>query len=264
MPMIDRYVIERASERAASGGAVYVNLSATTIGQEGLFDDIIGAFIATERRRADHVRDHRDGRRRRPDGGEPPCDAACGARLPDRAGRLRERLGRLSLPEGAAGQHHQDRPRVRPRHIDADARALSRWSAARSCGPRSPPRPSTRSRRASRTSPLFIRRSSLGVDYAQGFYLGAPRPVDTAIGLAARRRLEDCGGASRRRLTRKPRPSVCVWTGRSHEAAEYRAHVKAVADPRAHPRVPARGRLGPAHARRARRLPLSGQGARCR
>ena len=44
MPMIDRYVIERAAERAASGRAVYVNLSATTIAQEGLFDDIIGAL----------------------------------------------------------------------------------------------------------------------------------------------------------------------------------------------------------------------------
>ena len=86
MPMIDRYVIERAAGRAASGRAVHVNLSATTIAQEGLFDDIIGAIHRHGAPPgADHVRDHRDGGRRRPHGGEPPGHQARCARLPDRA-----------------------------------------------------------------------------------------------------------------------------------------------------------------------------------
>jgi EAL domain-containing protein (putative c-di-GMP-specific phosphodiesterase class I) len=41
MPMIDRYVIDHAAARTCTGRAVHVNLSATTIAQRGLFDDIV-------------------------------------------------------------------------------------------------------------------------------------------------------------------------------------------------------------------------------
>ena len=34
---------------------------------------------------------------------------------------------------------------------------------------------------------------ALGVDYAQGFYIGPPAPADAGLGLDARRRLHDLG-----------------------------------------------------------------------
>jgi EAL domain-containing protein (putative c-di-GMP-specific phosphodiesterase class I) len=44
MPLIDRYVIEGAAALAAAGRTVHTNLSATTIAQYTLFDDIVGAI----------------------------------------------------------------------------------------------------------------------------------------------------------------------------------------------------------------------------
>src|SRR6266699_1269315 len=41
----------------------------------------------------------------------------------------------------------------------------------------------------------------------------------------------------------------------THETPEHRAHLAALADPRAHPRLPARGRVGAGDARRPGRLP---------
>jgi EAL domain-containing protein (putative c-di-GMP-specific phosphodiesterase class I) len=43
MAEIDRYVIERAASLASTGRHVHVNLSATTIAQRGLFDDVVAA-----------------------------------------------------------------------------------------------------------------------------------------------------------------------------------------------------------------------------
>jgi EAL domain-containing protein (putative c-di-GMP-specific phosphodiesterase class I) len=44
MPEIDRYVIDRAASLASGGRNVHVNLSATTIAQRGLFDDVVRAM----------------------------------------------------------------------------------------------------------------------------------------------------------------------------------------------------------------------------
>jgi len=45
-----------------------------------------------------------------------------------------------------------------------------------------------------------------------------------------------------------------------NEAPEHRAHLPALADPQAHPRLPARGRMGVAGAGRSGRLPSAGAG----
>jgi EAL domain-containing protein (putative c-di-GMP-specific phosphodiesterase class I) len=44
MPQIDRYVIDRAAALASRGRNVHVNLSATTIAQRRLYDDIVAAM----------------------------------------------------------------------------------------------------------------------------------------------------------------------------------------------------------------------------
>src|SRR5205085_868964 len=49
-----------------------------------------------------------------------------------------------------------------------------------------------------------------------------------------------------------------VWIESTHEAPEHRAHLLPLAYPRAHPRVPARGRLGAADTGWPRRLPSPG------
>ena len=53
-------------------------------------------------------------------------------------------------------------------------------------------------------------------------------------------------------------PYAIVWKKRPHEAPRHRAHLPPMADPRANPRLPARGRLGAAHPGRPRRLPPPG------
>src|SRR5208282_6678909 len=53
-------------------------------------------------------------------------------------------------------------------------------------------------------------------------------------------------------------PYTHVWMEIAHEAPGHRAYFSAMADPRSHRRLPARGRMGPPDAGRPRRFPPAG------
>src|SRR6266542_6754836 len=55
-----------------------------------------------------------------------------------------------------------------------------------------------------------------------------------------------------------------LWMETANETPEHGAHLAALADPRAHPRLPARGRVGAGDARRPGRLPSAGAEDRLR
>ena len=175
MPMIDRFVIERASERAASGRAVYVNLSATTIAQQGLFDDIIGALHrhgATPERITFEI-----------------TETAAAADLTEAshlATRLAARGFRIALDDFGSGWGafrylkalpvsviKIDREFVRDISTNARALALVRGivGLARLLG-------HDTIAEGVEDEPTFILLQSLGVDYAQGFHVGRPQPTD--------------------------------------------------------------------------------------
>jgi len=175
MPMIDRYAIERAAERAASGRTVHVNLSATTIAQEGLFDDIIGAL-------------HRHGARPEQITFE-ITETAVAADLTEAshlATRLAARGFRIAIDDFGSGWgafrylkalpvsvikidrefirdlSANDRALVLVRGIVALARFLGHETIAEGV----------------EDEPTFVLLQSLGVDYAQGFHVGRPQPTD--------------------------------------------------------------------------------------
>ncbi len=175
MPMIDRFVIERASERAASGRAVYVNLSATTIAQQGLFDDIIGAL-------------HRHGATPEQITFE-ITETAVAADLMEAshlATRLAARGFRIALDDFGSGWGafrylkalpvsviKIDREFVGDITTDARALALVRGIVGLACllGHET-------IAEGVEDEPTFILLQSLGVDYAQGFHVGRPQPTD--------------------------------------------------------------------------------------
>ena len=175
MPMVDRYVIERAAALAASGRVVHVNLSATTIAQPNLFDDIIGTI-------------HRHG-------AVPEritfeiTETAAAADLTETnhlATRLAARGFRIALDDFGSGWGSFRYLKALPvsaikidgefvhdlssnartlalvRGLVALARLLSHETIAEGV----------------EDEHTFILLQSLGVDYAQGFHVGRPQPTD--------------------------------------------------------------------------------------
>ena len=103
--------------------------------------------------------------------------AALGARLRLRARRLRHRLRQLHLPEAPAGRLPEDRHGVRA-PPEARLARTCRWSARSSTWPASSAsRRWPRAWRARRRSTCC---GELGADFAQGYHLGFPAPVDVA------------------------------------------------------------------------------------
>lgn len=174
MPMIDRYVIERAAGRAASGRAVHVNLSATTIAQPGLFDDIIGAIHrhgATPGRITFEITE------------TAAADLTQASHL---ATRLAARGFRIALDDFGSGWGafrylkalpvsviKIDREFIRDLSTNQRTLALVRGivGLARLLGHETIAEGVEDER-------TFILLQSLGVDYAQGFHVGRPQPTD--------------------------------------------------------------------------------------
>ena len=166
-----REALDQADRWRAEGldVPVAVNLSVRSITPE-LPDELAAVLRRPPARAGDH-RDGRDGRRRR---------GAGRARAADRAGdpalrrRLRDRLLVAGLPQAAAGQRDQDRPRVRaPRwSSDASDRAIVRSTVdlARHLGLEVVAE-------GVETEEAFEELRALGCDLAQGFAISPPLPA---------------------------------------------------------------------------------------
>lgn len=175
MPMIDRYVVEQAAARASLGWVVHVNLSATTIAQPDIFDDIIGAI-------------HRHG-------AMPGrvtfeiTETAAAADLSE-ASHLTTRLAargfRIALDDFGSGWGAFRYLKALPvsiikidaefvRDLASNQRTLALVRGivglARLLGHETIAEGVEDER-------TFILLQSLGVDYAQGFHIGRPRPTD--------------------------------------------------------------------------------------
>jgi len=174
MPMIDRYAIERAAELASSGRTVHVNLSAKTIAQPGLFDEIIGA-LQRHRARPEQITFE-------------ITETAVAADLTEAshlATRLAARGFRIALDDFGSGWGafrylkampisaiKIDREFIRDLASNERTLALVRGivGLARLVGHET-------IAEGVEDEPTFILLRSLGVDYAQGFYVGRPQPA---------------------------------------------------------------------------------------
>jgi EAL domain-containing protein (putative c-di-GMP-specific phosphodiesterase class I) len=191
MPRIDRLMVEHAAALASCGRAVHVNLSATTIADDGFFGDV----LATVRRHGANPRKITF----------EITETAAASDLGS-AARLGRKLAtsgfRIAIDDFGSGWGafrylrilpvsiiKIDREFIRDLRRRPNAARLVRGVAdlARGLGHR------TVAEGVEDERTLGMVRT-LGVDYAQGFFLGAPRPVEAAaLGLNARRRLEDSG-----------------------------------------------------------------------
>ena len=190
MPRIDRLVAEQAAALASCGRAVHVNLSATTIADDGFFDDVLALM---RRHRADP---------RRITFEITETAAATDLLSAARLGRKLATHGfRIAIDDFGSGWGALRYLRILPvsiikidrefirdlnRHPRAVRLVRGVVDLARALGHRTVGEGVEDER-------TLAKMRALGIDYAQGFYLGAPRPVDAALGLGARRRLEDCG-----------------------------------------------------------------------
>jgi EAL domain-containing protein (putative c-di-GMP-specific phosphodiesterase class I) len=175
MPTIDRYAIERAAELASSGRSVHVNLSATTIAQPGLFDDIIGAL-------------HRHGARPEQITFEITETAAAAdlSKASHLATRLAARGFRIALDDFGSGWGAFRYLKALPvsvikidrefiRDVASNERALTLVRGivglARLVGHET-------IAEGVEDELTFVLLRSVGVDYAQGFHVGRPQPTD--------------------------------------------------------------------------------------
>ena len=177
MPKIDRFVIDRAAELAASGRFVHVNLSATTMSDFALFGDILAT-----------VHEH---------GAEPSritfeiTETAATTNMPN-ASRLADRLRafgfRIALDDFGAGwgafrylsalpvdMIKIDREFVKDLRLSVKTAkaiqglvALAGTLGASTVG------------EGVEDEPTLTALHALGVDYAQGFQIGRPQPTERA------------------------------------------------------------------------------------
>ena len=176
MPQIDRYVIDRAAALASCGRRVHVNLSARTIAQRGLYDDIVAA-LRMYRASPDHITF------------EITETAAAAVDLTEAshlATRLSARGFRIALDDFGSGWGAFRYLKALPvsvikidcefvRDLTSNARAAQLVGAivtlARTLGQQ------TVAEGVEDEATLSLLRS-LGVDYAQGYYLGRPAPAE--------------------------------------------------------------------------------------
>jgi EAL domain-containing protein (putative c-di-GMP-specific phosphodiesterase class I) len=185
MPRIDRFMIERAAALVSHGRAVHVNLSATTIADSGFFGDVLAAV---HRHRAEPSRITFE-----------ITETAAAADMLH-AGRLARRLVacgfRIALDDFGSGwgalRYLQalpvsiikiDREFVRDLSSNPKAMKLVRGivALARELGHRTV----GEGIEDERTLKLI---RTLGVDYAQGFHVGRPAPVELSPAAPIRRR----------------------------------------------------------------------------
>ena len=176
MPMIDRYVIERAVEHSSSGRAVHVNLSATTIAQQTLFDDIVAAI---KRHRAMPERITFE-----------ITETAAAADLTEAshlATRLAARGFRIALDDFGSGWGAFRYLKAMPvsvikidrefvRDLSSNARTLALLRGIVALASLLGHETIAEGVEDERT---FVLLQSLGVGYAQGFHIGRPQPVDS-------------------------------------------------------------------------------------
>ena len=216
MPRIDRVMVEHAAALASCGRAVHVNLSATTIADERLLRRRPRHGSPARRGpAADHVRDHRDGGRRR----------HAAAPLASPRGSWRTGSGSRSTTSAAAGAP-SDTCRTLPVSIikidrefirDLCANPKTIETRARHGRARRRARPSRRSPRASRTS-ARSGTADAGSRLRAGLLHRSACPGRRGLGLGARRRLHDLGLLPR--VTRRPRGARAPpWAPPSRRAA---------------------------------------------
>jgi EAL domain-containing protein (putative c-di-GMP-specific phosphodiesterase class I) len=183
MPRIDRLMVEHAAALSSCGRAVHVNLSATTISDDGFFDDVLSSM-----------------RRHRAEPHKVTFEFTETAAATDlqKAARLGRRLAthgfQIAIDDFGSGWGSLRYLRILPvsiikidREFTHDLHRRPRVGQlvrgivdlARSLGHR------TVGEGVENERTLDTMRV-LGIDYAQGFYLGAPRPVSSPPASAPR------------------------------------------------------------------------------
>ena len=189
-PRIDRLMVEHAAALASCGHAVHVNLSATTIADDGFYDAIEQTL---ERHRAEAGRMTFE-----------ITETAAASSMLDGARLARKMVARgfrFAIDDFGSGWGAFRYLRSFPisllkidrefiRDLDSSPKAIQlvrgMVALARALGHR------TVGEGVEDECTLGIMRA-LGIDYAQGFYFGAPAPIDTGLCADARRRLNDSG-----------------------------------------------------------------------
>ena len=176
MPKIDRFVIGRAAELAASGHSVHVNLSATTLGDRALFGDILAAVNAHRAEPTRMVFEITET--------AAAANMDCAASVAD---RLRAFGFRIALDDFGSGwgsfkylsalpidMLKIDRLFVRDVGTTTRATQLLRGvvSLADTLGV-------TTVGEGVEDERTLIALRALGIDYAQGTYIGGPQPVES-------------------------------------------------------------------------------------
>jgi EAL domain-containing protein (putative c-di-GMP-specific phosphodiesterase class I) len=174
MPMIDRYVIDHAAARTCTGRAVHVNLSATTIADRGLFDDIV-ATLDRHEARPDRITFE-------------ITETAAAADLTeasDLTTRLVERGVRIALDNFGGGsgifRYLNALPvsviKVDPKLVRELSSSVRAVAVVRAIVARARLLDHETIAVGVEDEHTLDLLRSLGVDYAQGFYVGHPRPT---------------------------------------------------------------------------------------
>jgi EAL domain-containing protein (putative c-di-GMP-specific phosphodiesterase class I) len=190
MPRIDRLMVEHAAALSSCGRAVNVNLSATTIADGAFFDDVVATM-----------------RRHRAEPSKITFEITETAATTDllSAARLGTKLEthgfRIAIDDFGSGWGAFRYLRLLPVSVIKIDREFIRDLARRPKAARLVRGVVDLARGLGHRTvgegvedgATLAKMRAIGIDYAQGFYLGPPRPVEEALGLDARRRLEDCG-----------------------------------------------------------------------